>query len=103
MNNSMKIQTNPHTLNMIDPERDLALRPDATRNSWSVIGHVQTREGQKLNFLVHQLQESAPGEPLKIASIFNIADITNSSYKSEERTHLTDEIEIAADKLSVKL
>ncbi len=38
----MKIQTNPHTLNMIDPERDLAFRPDAASNSWFVIGHVQT-------------------------------------------------------------
>jgi hypothetical protein len=34
----MKIQTNPHTLNMIDPERDLAFRPNAASNSWFVIG-----------------------------------------------------------------
>jgi predicted secreted hydrolase len=99
----MNIQTNPHTLNLIDPERDLAFRPDADTNSWFVIGHVQTRDGQKLNFLVHQLQESAPGEPLKFASIFNITDITNSLYKCEERTHRAGEIEIAADRLSVKM
>lgn len=103
MNNSRKIQTNPHTLNMIDPERDLAFRPDVVSNSWFVMGHVQTKEGDKLEFLVHQLQESDPGEPLEIASIFSIVDITNSTYQYEERKHRTNEIEISAEELSVKM
>ena len=99
----MNMPTNLHTLNMIDPERDLAFRPNADTNSWFVVGHVHTNEGQKLNFLANQLQESAPGEPLQFASIPNITDITNSIYKCEERTHRGDEIEIAADRLCVNM
>ena len=57
----MKIQTDPHTLNVIDPERDLAFRPNAASNSWFMIGYCPNQGRQKLNFLVHQLQGVRPG------------------------------------------
>ncbi len=57
----MKIQTNPHTLNMIDPERDLAFRPNAASNSWFVVGYcpnqgrqIRGADGSQAKFVGHR-------------------------------------------------
>lgn len=69
---------------LFDPVADMAHRPKLFRNSWFLIGYLQTAEGHKFNVLIHQLINSKPDEPLELASILNITDITNKTYRGEE-------------------
>ena len=93
--------TIPH---LIDAQNDLAFKPDVDANSFFVIADVQTQEGQKFNILIHQLQAPAPAEaPQQLLSIFNVFDITNDIYKSDEIIYTQEEIEYETDKLYVKM
>ncbi len=84
---------------LLDPASCLRYLPNGVRNSWFFIGYLETKAGHKLNCLVHQIIDSMPGEPLKIASILNITDITNRAYRNEERMYSADEITLDLDRM----
>jgi Lipocalin-like domain/CrtC N-terminal lipocalin domain len=84
---------------LFDPVACLGYLPNVIRNSWFLIGYVETAAGHKFNCLVHQIINSAPGEPIKIASILNITDITHRKYRGEERVHANGRIELATDRM----
>jgi predicted secreted hydrolase len=69
---------------LFDPAADLAHRPKLFRNSWFLIGYVETAEGHKFNVLIHQIINSKPTEALELASILNITDISKKTYRGEE-------------------
>jgi Lipocalin-like domain/CrtC N-terminal lipocalin domain len=84
---------------LFDPVACLAHLPNVIRNSWFLIAHVETAAGHKFNCLVHQIINSAPGEPLRIASILNITDISHRKYRGEERMHANGNVELATDRM----
>ena len=84
---------------LFDPVACLAYLPMVVRNSWFLIGYLETVEGQRFNCLVHQIINSLPGQPVTIASILNITDITNRAYRGEELVHSADEIALATDRM----
>jgi predicted secreted hydrolase len=84
---------------LFDPVAGLAYLPSGYRNSWFVIAYLETADGHKFNCLVHQIINSAPGEPVAIASILNMTDITNCQYRGEERLYAEAEIALATDRM----
>jgi predicted secreted hydrolase len=77
---------------LFDPIRSLAHQPDLLRDSWFLIGYVENKQGSRFNVLVHQIINSRPGDPLEIASILNVTDITNKTYRGEELIYGADEV-----------
>ena len=97
--NSKKLSI-PH---LIDAERDLAFKPELNANSFFAIADVETEDGQKFNILVHQLQIPAPAEaPLRFVSIFNVLDLTNGTFKSDEIIHTKEEIRYETDRMYIE-
>jgi predicted secreted hydrolase len=86
---------------LFDPVAGLAYLPQGTRNSWFLIGYLETAAGHKFNCLVHQIINSAPGEPVRIASILNITDITDRKYHGEERIHTGPQVALATDRMKI--
>ncbi|MVA23916.1 lipocalin family protein [Agrobacterium vitis] len=84
---------------LFDPVTGLAYLPQMIRNSWFLIGYLETTTGHKFSCLVHQIIASSPEEPVKIASILNITDITERKYRGEERIHQNNEITLATDQM----
>jgi Lipocalin-like domain/CrtC N-terminal lipocalin domain len=84
---------------LFDPVACLAYLPNVIRNSWFLIGYLETPSGHQFNCLVHQIVNSSPGEPIKIASILNITDISQRTYRGEERVHTSGNIELARDRM----
>jgi Lipocalin-like domain/CrtC N-terminal lipocalin domain len=84
---------------LFDPDAGLFYLPQVVRNSWFMIGYIEAENGHKFNCLVHQIIGTMPGEPLKIASILNITDISGHKYRGEERVHSADEITLATDRM----
>lgn len=78
-----------------DPIACLGYLPNVIRNSWFLIGHLETTEGRKFNCLLHQIVNSAPGEPITMASIVNITDITAGTYRGEERLHTEPDVRVS--------
>jgi predicted secreted hydrolase len=79
---------------LFDPVSCLRYLPGVFRNSWFLIGYLETASGHKLNCLVHQIINSPPGEPVQIASILNITDITERTYRGEEKIHSAGEVSL---------
>lgn len=91
----------PH---LIDAERDLAFKPEMGTNSFFAIADVETNEGRKFNILVHQLEVPAPaGAPRQFLSIFNVFDINNGTFKSDEIIHSEDEVRYETDRMYVDM
>lgn len=86
---------------LFDPVGSLAFRPDQHSNSWFLSGYLETATGHKFNCLVHQLVRSAPGQPVEIASILNITDLSRLEYRSEERVHSAGEVTLATDRMQI--
>jgi predicted secreted hydrolase len=84
---------------LFDPASCLRYLPNGMRNSWFFIGYLETKAGHRLNCLVHQIIDSMPGEPVKIASILNITDITNRTYRSEEKIYAAGEITLDSERM----
>ena len=91
----------PH---LIDAERDLAFKPDMGTNSFFAIADVETEEGRKFNILIHQLEVPAPaGVPRKFLSIFNVFDIDNGTFKSDEIIHSEEEVKYETDSMFIEM
>lgn len=86
---------------LFDPIASLAYIPGVVRNSWFLIGHLQTADGHRFNCLVHQIISTFPGQPVKLASILNITDITEGKYHGEERVHPEAEVTLSTDRMHV--
>ncbi len=86
---------------LFDPVGSLAFRPDQHSNSWFLSGYLETATGHKFNCLVHQLVRSSPGQPVEIASILNITDLSRLEYRSEERVHSAGEVTLATDRMQI--
>lgn len=84
---------------LFDPISSLRYLPDGMRNSWFFIGYLETKAGHRLNCLVHQIIDSMPGDPIQIASILNITDITNRTYRSEEKMYSAGEITLDPERM----
>lgn len=101
MKTNSKKPSIPH---LIDAERDLAFKPEVGTNSFFAIADVETNEGRKFNVLVHQLEVPAPAEaPRKFLSIFNVFDIDNGTFKSDEIIHSEDEVKYSTDRMYVEM
>jgi predicted secreted hydrolase len=100
MKTSQKRLSIPH---LVDAERDLAFKPGLNANSFFVIADMESAEGQKFNILIHQLQVPAPADvPMKMLSIFNVLDITNGIFKSDEILYPEEEVSYETDRLYVE-
>jgi hypothetical protein len=84
---------------LFDPIKTLSFQPDLIRDSWFLIGYVESDSGHKFNILVHQIINSRPGEPLELASILNVTDITNKSYRGEERVYGDADVTLERDRM----
>ena len=84
---------------LFDPAACLRYLPDVLRNSWFMIGYIETKTGHWFNCLVHQIVNSQPGQPVRIGSILNITDITGRSYRGEERVHSSGEIALSTERM----
>lgn len=100
------MRTNSNALSiphLVDAERDLAFKPGLNANSFFAIADVETQDGRKFNILVHQLQTPAPAEaPLQMGSVFNVFDLTNGIYRSNEALYSKDEIRYETDRMYVE-
>lgn len=86
---------------LFDPIASLAYIPGVVRNSWFLIGYLQTADGHRFNCLVHQIISTFPGQPVKLASILNITDITEQKYHGEERVYPEAEVTLSTDRMHV--
>ena len=100
MKTNQKKLSIPH---LIDAGRDLAFKQGLNANSFFVIADVESQDGQKFNILIHQLQIPSPVDaPLKILSIFNVFDIANGTFKSDEILYSEEETKYETDRMYVE-